>query len=350
MAASAIPLGVRDTTIVGWSLDLIFLLSLSLLPPPRRLLELALVLAATLSTMVVFAVERANPDILMFLLALAAGLLTQFRLGFRVFGYSCGLVAALTKYYPIMALIIVLRERAAISCAIGISILGLLALFGAGYHSEITRGVPNIARGPYNTDLFSAQNLPFLLAEAAGSAGTPLVRRVVGGGLYAALLVVCFVTCCKLWRLAELRVALASLAPVEHVLLVIGSAVIAGCFFAGQSIGYRGVFLLLIFPGLLAIARAAKPGLRNIALGTSIVILLLMWGECLRLAIYRGLDALGVSDALATELKIQFWLARELCWWWTVSVMLVVLADFLQASPIVRRLSALLGRSTVPAR
>jgi hypothetical protein len=34
MAASAIPLGVRDTTAVGWGLDLIFLLSLSLLPPP----------------------------------------------------------------------------------------------------------------------------------------------------------------------------------------------------------------------------------------------------------------------------------------------------------------------------
>jgi hypothetical protein len=66
MAAAAMPLGVADTTVVGWSLDLVFLLALSFLPPPRRPLELALVLAATLSTMVTFALERANPDILLF--------------------------------------------------------------------------------------------------------------------------------------------------------------------------------------------------------------------------------------------------------------------------------------------
>jgi hypothetical protein len=63
IAASAIPLGVRDTAAVGWILDLVFLLSLSLLPSPRCLFELTLVLAATLSTMVIFALERANPDV-----------------------------------------------------------------------------------------------------------------------------------------------------------------------------------------------------------------------------------------------------------------------------------------------
>src|SRR5271169_4214550 len=52
IAASAIPLGVRDTPVVGWLLDLVFLVSLSLLPPPRGFRELILMLAATLSTMV----------------------------------------------------------------------------------------------------------------------------------------------------------------------------------------------------------------------------------------------------------------------------------------------------------
>jgi hypothetical protein len=62
IAASAIPLGAHDTTVVGWILDLVFLMSLSFLPSPRCLLELILVLAATLSTMVIFALERANPE------------------------------------------------------------------------------------------------------------------------------------------------------------------------------------------------------------------------------------------------------------------------------------------------
>ena len=37
-----------------WPLDIVFIASLSLLPSPQRLVELLLVLAATLSTMVVF--------------------------------------------------------------------------------------------------------------------------------------------------------------------------------------------------------------------------------------------------------------------------------------------------------
>jgi hypothetical protein len=42
IAASTIPLGVRDTAAVGWILDLVFLVSLSLLPSPRCILELSL--------------------------------------------------------------------------------------------------------------------------------------------------------------------------------------------------------------------------------------------------------------------------------------------------------------------
>ena len=48
IAGAAIPLGVADTTAVGWVLDLLFILSLSLLPPPKRGCELALVVMATL--------------------------------------------------------------------------------------------------------------------------------------------------------------------------------------------------------------------------------------------------------------------------------------------------------------
>ena len=47
--------------------------------------------------------------------------------------------------------------------------------------------------------------------------------------------------------------------------------------------------------------------------------------------------------------KIQFWLLRELCWWWVVSVMLAVVVDFLRDSPIVRRVSALFGRTPASA-
>ena len=40
LAAAGVPLGVANTTVVGWVLDLVFIASLSLLPPPQRLVEL----------------------------------------------------------------------------------------------------------------------------------------------------------------------------------------------------------------------------------------------------------------------------------------------------------------------
>jgi hypothetical protein len=56
-------------------------------PPVQISVELALVLAATLSTTVVFSFECANPDILLFMAALRAGLLAEYRMELRVIGY-----------------------------------------------------------------------------------------------------------------------------------------------------------------------------------------------------------------------------------------------------------------------
>lgn len=333
LMASGIPLGVRDTTAVGWVLDLLFIASLSLLPPPRRFVELALVLAATFSTMVVFALERANADIMLFMLALATGLLAERGPMARMIGYGLALLSALLKYYPIMVLVVLFRERIAMFAAVALLTVGSLAIFWAAYHVEIARGLPNIPTGPYNTDLFAAKNLPFLIGIMVEKALEPsrfaaAVRWAETVGLYAALLGAALAICRRLLRFAELRAASASLPDLERVLLVIGSAVIVGCFFAGQSIGYRGVFLLLVMPGLLALSRPAGRELRTLCLGTAVVIVLLMWGECLRLALHG---------------ELGFWLLRELGWWWTVSVMLAVLADFLRDSLMLRSVSSWFG-------
>ena len=63
--------------------------------------------------------------------------------------------------------------------------------------------------------------------------------------------------------------------------------------------------------------------------GSAIIIVLLMWGECLRQALDGGFG---------------FWLLRELGWWWSVSVMLALVADFLRQSPVLQAASVWLGR------
>ena len=44
------------------------------------------------------------------------------------------------------------------------------------------------------------------------------------------------------------------LSPAEDSFLIAGAVLITGCFFAGQNIGYRGIFLLPLFPGLFALS------------------------------------------------------------------------------------------------
>ena len=345
LAAAGVPLGVANTTAVGWVLDLVFIASLSLLPPPQRLVELLLVLAATLSTMVVFALERANADVALFLVALAAGCLAERGPAARMIGYGLALLSGLLKYYPIMVLTVVFRERIAVFAAVALTASGALAVFWGVYHVEIVRGSAEISSGYYNANLFASKNLPFLIGILVEKAAAPsgfasVVAWLVTAGLYGGLAGAALAICRRLLRFARLRAAIAALPNGqlpngERVLMVIGSAVIAGCFFAGQSVEYRGIFLLLVMPGLLALSRSAIRELRALCLGSALVIVLLMWGECLRQALGCGFG---------------FWLLRELVWWWTVTFMLALIADFLLESPVWQTASAWLGRQAVPSR
>jgi hypothetical protein len=74
-----------------------------------------------------------------------------------------------------------------------------------------------------------------------------------------------------------------------------------------------------------------SPGRR----GTTLVIVLLMWGERIRYAVGGG---------------FRLWLSRELGRWWSVGVMLALVAELLRESPILNAASRLVGRQPVPAQ
>jgi len=201
LVAAPIRLSVRDATAVGWTLDLLFIASLTLLPPPRRLAELALVLAATLSTMAVFALERANADVLLFLLALAAGLLAECGLAARIIGYGLVLFAALLKYYPAVVFIILFRERPAVFAVVAVAVTVLLAGFwrvrllagararlvvvgqrDAGGARRFLAGIAGVARRHYSAGRSAARawaarrpRRPVLLKPRAAQAGQPVL-------------------------------------------------------------------------------------------------------------------------------------------------------------------------------
>ena len=337
MAGSFIPLGASATGAVGWVLGLLFILSLALLPPARRPWELALVVLATNSTMVVFAIERANPDTILFMLALLTGFLAGGFLSARLLAYLTALFAALLKYYPLTLLILSFRERIAVFLANALAMTGLIALFLAAYLPDIARGWPLIPAGSYFNDLFAAKNLPFGLDELifglAGRSPNTFLFKLVGAALYVVLVLSVSLTCRRLLTRTALRPAFFRILGYERIFLVVGSTLLVGCFFAGQSIGYRGIFLLFVLPGLLAMARIAADSVsRRLCRTTAIIVVLLMWEECIRNGMAR-LDMPPLADALS---QLTVWLARELAWWWIVSVMTAILLSFLTESETVR--------------
>ena len=347
MSLAAVPLGRTDAGPVGCTLDLLFLGSLVLLPPARRPCDLALVTLATLSSTVALAVERANMDLLVFLLALAIGFLSVRSQALRIAAYGLALAAALIKYYPLSLLVLLARERTAVLAAVLTATVVVLGAFVAGYAPEIARGIPMIPSGPYYTGFFGARNLPFLIGDLAGDLGlqSPVltaVRTVVVATLLGVLLLAVAAICRYLLGTPAVFAARQGLNALDRNLLVIGSALIVGCFVAGQNIVYRGIFLLFVLPGLVGIARdiGAARG-RRCLIGTAVVIVLLLWQEFFRLSLYGYLMRLGLPREATLGVYALFWFCRELGWWWTIAVMTWVLVDFWRNSPIALSLSTL---------
>jgi len=354
LVASPLGLGIGATKAAGWLSGLAFLLSLFLLPPPRRARELPFVILATLSTMVAFAVERGNPDLMIFMLALAMGYLALRSSRWRFFAYGVGLVAGLLKYYPLTLLALTVRERVSTFVVVNVVALALVVAFAAGYHADIARGLPTIASGIYYGDMFAAKNLPFGIAETVLGSGDATAAdasppHLLGLVLEALLLLFCAANSARLIRGSGLRQGLATLTPRESIFLAIGGVLIIGCFFAGQNVGYRGIFLLLVLPGLLAVARnapdKATQGLLKFA---SVLIVLLMWGEFFRTNLIFALRGFHLGEGAVLAGWLGFWLLRELAWWWAISVLAAATLWLLSQSPVGRWASSVLARR-VPA-
>jgi hypothetical protein len=232
-----------------------------------------------------------------------------------------------------------LRERFPRFLAVNVMALALGVMFAVLYLPDIEKGLPLIPTGSYFTDLFAAKNLPFgaadLLNAAAGNpsdlGSSPF--RFAACGLYTLLAAACVELCKHIVELPGFRPTLARLTPPESMFLVIGSLLMTGCFFSGQSIGYRGIFLLLILPGLLALSRnAGDRNMRLLGSGTSALLVFLMWGEFLRTHLLAALTWLDAGARLTHLAWFGFWLVRELVWWWLMSVLGAIIFHILSRS------------------
>lgn len=351
LRATFLPIGDQWVRSVGLGLTILFGLAVASLPPVRRWYECLIMILASVSSAVVFGLERANMDVVMFVMTVAGVLLWQRKLPVRLLSYPVFLCAGLLKFYPVVLLVLCLRERFKMALLVGAIALVVMALFVVGFRDELAAALHNVPSVWYFGDGFGARNLPFGLAtmvnRAAGGLGIQegplhILNLLLKNAGLPCLVVATFAYSLWLSSKAGVQQALARL-PLSYLgPLVAGAVVIAGCFLTGRSIGYRAIFLIPTLPGLLTLARTLPSAAgRRLTLGTCLAMIFVMW----MLAIQATLVAVGLSgsDLLdADPAGLVHWLAQQLAWWWIVGMLLAVLVGFALNSETFIDLKALL--------
>jgi hypothetical protein len=252
-------LDTSDTTIVGLGLGLLFTGSLMVVCRRATPIEALPIALTVMSPMTVYAVERANNDLIVFLLILAGCGLLQLCRSMRLVGYALFFFAGLLKYYPLILLLIVLRERRRDAIALASTATAILVLVVLRNHTEIAKALASIPSPSYFADSFAAVNLPFGFAELLP---TVPCRRTIALLLLAALT---GLLAAKTRRsLAIVGRAALNRRTFETNCTVVGALLLTACFFAGQNIDYRGVYFVLVMPGLLYLPH--RPHCRSAAI------------------------------------------------------------------------------------
>jgi len=304
--------GLAATPYAGLLVNGVFMLSLMLLPMPRRPPDVALMTLALLSSTVAFGAERANVDLVIFAAAAVIAALIQRAARVRFVAYAMIAAAALVKYYPVTLFLLALRERPKRFVAVAISAVALTVIFVAMHHADLALAFGHLPKPLYFADQFGSRNLPDGFAAInpginPAVVGVPLVLAAISGSLAL---------------MSRLQAAWRCLPQPEATFLTVGAALLVGCFFAGQNIAYRGVFLLLIRPGLLKFAHSTDRFTSRVFGATAGIAVCLMWGELFRVATLTALP----------RAAFVFWLGRELAWWWLIAILAGLALCFVRES------------------
>jgi hypothetical protein len=331
---------------LGLATDLLFLMTLPFLPRGRGWWQTTVITAGTISSAVMFALERANVDVIMFLLAMLVVILTRHSTPFRMLGYGVALIAGLLKFYPIVLLIIAVRERAAWFFGIGLIAFGVIMLWFLLDSHEILQAMANIPTMQYFDEFtFGARDLPYGLAQTLGWSPH------AAAGLLFALLAGMVGAAAWLAKLDDTGMRVRRLTDAEATFLLAGCSLTIGCFFAAQNVLYRSIYFLFMLPGLTALARV--DGRRRLDGGyfvTICSIIILMWNDAVRSLINAVLSWFGVTARPGDVAHFDVWLVREIMWWGIVTVLTALLLRVILETRTARDTAALLSAMLGSAR
>lgn len=335
LLAAVLPINTAWTPFVGFGSVALFLLSLTLLPAGRGWWQTCVIILGTISSTTAFAIERANIDIIIFVLAVLVARLVQQSRSLRLLGYSLALFAGMLKFYPITLLILAVRERLTVFVAIGVFSTGMVVGAIALYAHDLARVLSSTPTFPYFNYLsFGARDLPYGFAQIYRwpdyVAPGLLIALTIGMAAYAAVLS----------RRGDLHARIEALSEPESAFLMVGCVLLLGCFFTAQNLLYRGIFLLFVLPGLTALIRTPGKQRNGPLVAGCALVLLLMWSEMIRRMIDPALRLFDLQTWYVAAMTGRVWVIRQLMWWAVATMLSTLLIASLLRSQVTRDLAA----------
>ena len=321
-------LGVRNATPVGLTIDFVFLAMFSYVLRPQSRRAFVIALFAGLSPAVAFLLERANLDVFDFTLIAAAALFATGGPVRRLVSYFVYFAVGLLKYYPLVLLGLMVRERPRVALVCGCVFGAALIVLLAHYWSTMTQVI--LPQTRYFGDMFGGVLLPFGVARFFG------LSHSFGAAFFVILLVVMALATVRFTGRLESELSAADWDQPSFLLLVVGSALTVGCFLAGTNVGYRASVLLFVIPGLLELQTRTRDRGAHLVYWCAIdAVLLCLW----RQFIERGLINAGFVHTNSFS-GLIFLVVRETVWWGLVDVLASFVILYVLHSPFWRALTA----------
>lgn len=284
-----------DTQWLGFLLVAVFFVSAVAALRPRLIGELFWMLAVLCSPPVLLALERANIDLVVFvLLAPVVPCLMSGRPLVRLMAVPLIVAATMFKVYPLVAAVVLLgagsgREMRRL-IGVGIVLLAVALPDMVGDFQRYARHLPE----PEGLMTMGARNLFTSFGLPAGAARW-------WGALGGAAIIVFF------WRIKPLAGWQTTQADRHRWLGgILGAALLTGCFFAGTSYSYRWVFALWLVPLLWQLPREATvpPNVRRWATVTALLLGFALWADA------AASWVIGTRFAGESPEKIMLWADR----------------------------------------
>jgi hypothetical protein len=268
LAPAGLGLGEGSTFVLGVVIGSAFFLAVFATIGSITARDAFLYAALLCSPSVMLGVERANTDLIVFVLV-AGGVLLLGRGPAPATAVACALLffAAVLKLFPALAWGALLRQplRRALLGGVVMSIAFAAYLLATLEHLRAMRE-------HFPRELQFSYGAP-VLGEGLGFAGVGGHVLVVGAGVALAAALLAFVLRRRARQALDLGI------DVEPALFLAGAGIYAGSYAATYNFDYRLIFLLLTVPYLLRSSRAPSTGVPYPRAGLALILLALWLGS-----------------------------------------------------------------------